>query len=107
MNIGDTYFLANIQLFRGNYVDNIWEYTQEGGAPVHQQPWFKTWLNIHNILWKICGDISNQLPSSNQSWLAGKFTIQLADFPTYKPLFSSEISQPATFDDQRVNTQVG
>ena len=43
-----------------------------------------------------------QLPSSNQTWLAGRYTIWFGDFPGQKPPLKHGISQPAMFDYPRV-----
>ena len=43
------------------------------------------------------------LPSGNQTWLAGKWTIKVNDFSSYKPPFSSRIFRPAMFDYQGVD----
>ena len=44
------------------------------------------------------------LPSGNQRWRAGKWTIEIGDFPSYKPRFSSGIFQHAIFDETRGTT---
>ena len=44
------------------------------------------------IYWANVGKYS--IPSSNQSWCAGKSTIEISDFPSYKPPFSLGIFQP-------------
>ena len=37
----------------------------------------------------------------HQTWLAGKWTIEIGDFPSWGPPFSSGIFQPAMFDDTK------
>ena len=44
------------------------------------------------------------LPSCNQTWRAGKWTIEINVFPSLKPPFSSGIFQPAMFNYRRVRT---
>ena len=41
--------------------------------------------------------------SSNQTWLAGKGTLEINDLPSWKPLFSAGIFQLAMFGYQRAN----
>ena len=44
------------------------------------------------------------LPSGNHTWFAGKWTIEIGDFSSYKPPFSSGIFQLAMLVYQRVTT---
>ena len=45
---------------------------------------------------------TQRFPSGNQTWLAGKWTIDMKHFPKIEPPFSSGICQPAILDYQRV-----
>ena len=52
------------------------------------------YYNLPRWIWK--DDlIKMDLPSGRQTWLAGKWTIFMGDFQSYKPPFSFGIFQPA------------
>ena len=53
---------------------------------------YETSININIYMPNIC------LPSGDQTWLAGQWTIEIGDFPSYKPPLSSGIFQPVMFD---------